>query len=612
MASKDTTPKTPLDGANLHESVTLPYRNAQSEGFNRRKRIMTAKGQEFVERLKFNKIKGESKELEALLNNVDLNWLDEDANSLRNSRQEIEKYRCCLETALEQYLTISSDLSKQENNELIQRCKMLNYQALEFRRKLGDRVFELEREETRSQRSKVTRASKYSGNTKSVKSSSSQRSLEEIKIRLARGEVDMKFSRLRAEVELDIQQKKLEFEQLEKLKYLEALRAEKNVLEEIEIKSSVSMLTEENVIHLNDKQSSKERVENYLLTFNEPAREAKTMLHDNPQYSTIDTCDDTRDNNANHEKHDVTPNDDSSSRNIRIDSINVNNGDTRSGNDAHNSLRDEMKNTGSPSPDPPLHTGSPSFAAPLHTGSPKIEADISPQFYKGTPALPDHPRIQTERPQESSREFEQPCQRSKPIYSSTPMTSLPSCSLPFIQEIGSVIAEGMQASKLPPPQLRVFEGNPLEWPTWKAAFETVVEKRTTTDSERILYLQQYLSGEPRKIIEGYQFVPSPTAYQEAKQKLEKRFGNSSVVADAFRHKLESWPRIPPRDGKALREFADFLKTCELAMSSIEDLKTLNTQYGNKQLLKVLPSWMLPKWGTRVRDFQLKYGEISSH
>ena len=55
MASKDTTPKTPLDGANLHESVTLPYRNAQSEGFNRRKRIMTAKGQEFVERLKFNK-----------------------------------------------------------------------------------------------------------------------------------------------------------------------------------------------------------------------------------------------------------------------------------------------------------------------------------------------------------------------------------------------------------------------------------------------------------------------------------------------------------------------------------------------------------------------------
>ena len=61
-------------------------------------------------------------------------------------------------------------------------------------------------------------------------------------------------------------------------------------------------------------------------------------------------------------------------------------------------------------------------------------------------------------------------------------------------------------------------------------------------------------------MEGYQFVSSPDAYQAAKGILEKRFGHPSVVADAFRKRLENWSRIVPKDGTALREFADFLRT----------------------------------------------------
>lgn len=161
---------------------------------------------------------------------------------------------------------------------------------------------------------------------------------------------------------------------------------------------------------------------------------------------------------------------------------------------------------------------------------------------------------------------------------------------------------------MPTPQLKVFNGDPLDWPTWKAAFETVIEKRTVKSNEKILYLLQFLSGPPKKIVEGYQFVHTREAYTEAKRTLERRFGHPAVVAEAFRKRLENWPRISPRDGIALRDFADFLKTCELAMQSIEDLETLNKQHGNKQLLRVLPSWAHPKWGVRVRDHQLKHGD----
>lgn len=94
----------------------------------------------------------------------------------------------------------------------------------------------------------------------------------------------------------------------------------------------------------------------------------------------------------------------------------------------------------------------------------------------------------------------------------------------------------MEAARLPTPQLKVFNGDPLDWPTWKAAFETVIEKRTVNSNEKILYLLQFLSGPPKKIVEGYQFVQTQDAYTEAKKTLERRFGHPAVVAEAFRKK----------------------------------------------------------------------------
>ena len=133
-----------------------------------------------------------------------------------------------------------------------------------------------------------------------------------------------------------------------------------------------------------------------------------------------------------------------------------------------------------------------------------------------------------------------------------PTFSTPLYSAVDQRSITDAITESFQAARMPPPNLTVFTGNPLDWPTWKSAFETVVEKRAINPSEKILYLLQYLSGSPRKVVEGYQFLSSPDAYQTAKNVLEKRFGHPSVVADAFRKRLENWHRIAPKDGNGLR------------------------------------------------------------
>ena len=173
-----------------------------------------------------------------------------------------------------------------------------------------------------------------------------------------------------------------------------------------------------------------------------------------------------------------------------------------------------------------------------------------------------------------------------PVYTHAAMPTLSTPFYPAVDQHGmsQAITESFLAARMPPPQLTVFSGDPLTWPTWKSAFETVIEKRAINSSEKILYLLQYLSGPPRKVVEGYQFVSMPNAYETAKKVLEKRFRHPSVVAEAFRSKLENWHRIPPKDGSALREFADFLRTCKLAMQSVEDLETLNKESDNKSQL----------------------------
>ena len=115
-------------------------------------------------------------------------------------------------------------------------------------------------------------------------------------------------------------------------------------------------------------------------------------------------------------------------------------------------------------------------------------------------------------------------------------------------------------------------------------------------------------GHRRKFLKDTSSSKQATLTQKQRKPLKNRFGHPSVVAEAFLKKRENWPKIHPKDGFALREFAEFLKTCELAMQSVEDLETLNKQHDNKQLLKVLPNWAHPKWGVRVRDHQTKHGD----
>ena len=70
-------------------------------------------------------------------------------------------------------------------------------------------------------------------------------------------------------------------------------------------------------------------------------------------------------------------------------------------------------------------------------------------------------------------------------------------------------------------------------------------------------------------------------------------------------KLDSWPKIAPKDGEALREFSDLLCHVSGAMVSIPSLNVLNDCIENEKLIEKVPDWLRVKWAHIVAKTQRK-------
>ena len=78
-----------------------------------------------------------------------------------------------------------------------------------------------------------------------------------------------------------------------------------------------------------------------------------------------------------------------------------------------------------------------------------------------------------------------------------------------------------------------------------------------------------------------------------------------MIGNAFRNKLEKWPKIQLKDSVGLHRFADFLKQCETAMGSVKGLSVLNDDRENRKMLLKIPEWLVNRWNRLVSQYKEK-------
>ncbi|XP_041471855.1 uncharacterized protein LOC121421260 [Lytechinus variegatus] len=190
---------------------------------------------------------------------------------------------------------------------------------------------------------------------------------------------------------------------------------------------------------------------------------------------------------------------------------------------------------------------------------------------------------------------------------SAPPSESPATKIGHLQEpkssnddvLANSLKELLSLNRLPLPEPGIFSGNPLDYTAWRRSYDALIEHRGIPMAERFYFLLKYLTGEPKSLVEGYSMIGDGRGYLNAKEALEQRYGDPFVVSNAYRDKLDAWPKVGSRDSFGLRRFGDFLKQCDAASKYVPHLNHLDDERENQNLLRKLPEWLVVKWGRKV-------------
>ena len=127
--------------------------------------------------------------------------------------------------------------------------------------------------------------------------------------------------------------------------------------------------------------------------------------------------------------------------------------------------------------------------------------------------------------------------------------------------------------------------------------------------QRLFYLGKCTTGEARQAVPSLLSLDSAEAYLEARKTLAERYGDPFLVTDAYRRRINEWPKIPPNVGSSLLKFSDFLLHCQAATREIKYQKFLNDPDENQKMLRKLPRYLVDRWGREVDRWLSKESEV---
>ena len=174
-------------------------------------------------------------------------------------------------------------------------------------------------------------------------------------------------------------------------------------------------------------------------------------------------------------------------------------------------------------------------------------------------------------------------------------------------DITAMLAQQHLTSTLPPRDIPVYDGDPLQFEAFIRAFERGVERKTDDESDCLHYLEQYTRGQPKDLVRSCQHLPPAQGYQRAKHLLKEHFGNEHKIATAYMNKAFTWTMIKAEDVKALQAFSLFLRGCRNATEHLTYMDEMNVVSNMKNILQKLPYKLRDKWRNRACQLQEERG-----
>lgn len=176
-----------------------------------------------------------------------------------------------------------------------------------------------------------------------------------------------------------------------------------------------------------------------------------------------------------------------------------------------------------------------------------------------------------------------------------------------LNEITELLVRQQKVSTLPPLDIPVINGDPLEFGFFMKAFQHGIEDRTESNRDRLHFLEQFTHGRPKVLVRSCQHMHPVIGYVEAKKLLNKHFGNEYTIAFAYIERVLKWPLIRSEDGEALTEFAVFLTGSCNTVDSMEYIEEMDSPTNMRAVISKLPFKLREKWRGVACDIQERKG-----
>ena len=154
---------------------------------------------------------------------------------------------------------------------------------------------------------------------------------------------------------------------------------------------------------------------------------------------------------------------------------------------------------------------------------------------------------------------------------------------------------------LPPLEVRKFNGNPADYSRFIQRFTDLVESQALSQQQKMSRLLQFLDGQPRKAVAGFEGLPG--GLHKALDVLRRRYGQPHMVTNACINSLVEGSPINKNDHQALQEFADQARCAYETLKSMDALSEANTSIHLVKIVTKLPAVDQAKWRDRVQTLR---------
>lgn len=122
--------------------------------------------------------------------------------------------------------------------------------------------------------------------------------------------------------------------------------------------------------------------------------------------------------------------------------------------------------------------------------------------------------------------------------------------------------------KMPPIKITTFAGELKDWTEFKATCRSILTERIA-DVQRLQYLKEALSGEPRELVAH--ILPAEGAYERAMKLLVDRYENVRAIVNSHLHKLYTIRRdkAPNESIEILRKIINTINGLKAALHGID-------------------------------------------